>query len=289
MCVSWNREAIAPPLLPNGMKCDFGGTSAAVPIAAGVALLMADYNSSWRSARLLRERLQRAARDLGSTGRDNIYGYGMVDAVCAVLNSSTCTGTELLPGSAADLLNPPTALGCDDNLAPEVPCQWTNGTGTVAIQVYRNGALVAALAPGTSSWTDTNVSFGSTYDYAVRHYDSATGQFSPWSDDDLQVVAKTPPSGLSCGQAFGETAVMCLWSNGELSDTTEIQRKVGSGRSWTFLAKVQPGSSTFTDNGVQDGNQYWYRARHRRGATTTSWSAADSASVSSGGGGPCCD
>ena len=61
----------------------FSGTSAACPQVAGVAALMlsADPELSEDNVRLF---LQLTARDLGATGFDTTYGYGLVDAYAAV-------------------------------------------------------------------------------------------------------------------------------------------------------------------------------------------------------------
>jgi hypothetical protein len=65
------------------------GTSFAAPIVAGVALLTLQANPGL-SASDVRTTLRAAARDLGPTGRDSEFGYGMVDAVCAVQRLTSC-------------------------------------------------------------------------------------------------------------------------------------------------------------------------------------------------------
>jgi hypothetical protein len=56
-----------------------GGTSAACPHVAGTAALVKAAHPSWTSVQI-RKRLQKTADDLGDPGRDNWYGYGLVDA-----------------------------------------------------------------------------------------------------------------------------------------------------------------------------------------------------------------
>jgi subtilisin len=70
------------------------GTSMAVPHVTGVAALIisqgiADVNGDGLKNNIdVRLKLQTTARDLGVPGRDNIYGYGIVDATMAVLGYS---------------------------------------------------------------------------------------------------------------------------------------------------------------------------------------------------------
>lgn len=61
----------------------FNGTSAACPQVAGVAALMLSVRPDLTEAQV-RTTLQNTARDLGSGGFDNSYGYGLVDAYAAV-------------------------------------------------------------------------------------------------------------------------------------------------------------------------------------------------------------
>jgi serine protease len=57
-----------------------GGTSAAAPFVSGVAALLA---SQGLVGEQIVQRILATAQDLGSPGRDPIYGYGLVDAAAA--------------------------------------------------------------------------------------------------------------------------------------------------------------------------------------------------------------
>jgi len=59
------------------------GNSFSGPQVAGIAALIFSERpgmSVWR----MRDILQRTARDLGAPGKDNMFGYGLVDAYAAV-------------------------------------------------------------------------------------------------------------------------------------------------------------------------------------------------------------
>jgi len=76
----------------------FGGTSAAAPQVAGVAALMLSINPNLTETQV-RTLLQQTATDMGSTGFDNTFGYGRVNACAAVqaaqntLNLFSISGT----------------------------------------------------------------------------------------------------------------------------------------------------------------------------------------------------
>ncbi|HET6403937.1 MAG TPA: S8 family serine peptidase [Candidatus Thermoplasmatota archaeon] len=59
------------------------GTSMATPFVSGVAALVKSYNTGL-SASQIRDRLQNTAQDLGASGKDSSYGYGLVRADRAV-------------------------------------------------------------------------------------------------------------------------------------------------------------------------------------------------------------
>ena len=57
----------------------FFGTSAATPHIAGAAALIKSSNPENFTAQTLRSKLIEVTVDLGSRGKDNIYGYGRLD------------------------------------------------------------------------------------------------------------------------------------------------------------------------------------------------------------------
>lgn len=76
-------------------RYDFSGTSAACPQVAGVAALMLSANPNLTEEKV-KEYLRNTARDLGEKGRDDLYGYGLVDAYKAVAQS--LKGTMYITG-----------------------------------------------------------------------------------------------------------------------------------------------------------------------------------------------
>jgi len=92
---------------PNGFNTSsnytqtFGGTSASCSQVAGVAALMLSVNSSL-TAPQVKSKLQSTATDLGTTGFDSYYGYGLVNAYAAVVSaiSKKISGPSLISSSA---------------------------------------------------------------------------------------------------------------------------------------------------------------------------------------------
>ena len=72
-----------PELCPTCLEA-WDGTSMATPHVAGVAALIWSANPDWTNAQI-RQALTATAQDLGAAGRDNLFGYGLVQAKEALL------------------------------------------------------------------------------------------------------------------------------------------------------------------------------------------------------------
>ena len=75
---------------------ELSGTSMATPFVAGVAALLKSYNYSLTNAEI-RRILDETARDLGSLGRDEYFGYGLVNATAAIMAVAKNTSTHPNP------------------------------------------------------------------------------------------------------------------------------------------------------------------------------------------------
>jgi subtilisin family serine protease len=77
----WNKWNSDPNTLDYAEK--FSGTSAATPVAAGVAALVLSVDPNLTNTQV-QYILERSAKDLGAPGRDDYYGWGRVDARAAL-------------------------------------------------------------------------------------------------------------------------------------------------------------------------------------------------------------
>jgi serine protease len=149
----------------------FDGTSMATPHVSGVAALVWSHNTAWTNQQI-RDALAATAEDLGAAGRDDTYGWGLVQARAA-LDYLTGGGTEPPPP-------PPPAEGITLSASGykvkgfnTVDLTWTGAT-TTSVDVYRNGGLLATVS-NTGSYTDhTGTKSKATFTYQVCEAGTST-------------------------------------------------------------------------------------------------------------------
>jgi hypothetical protein len=110
------------------------GTSQAAPHVAGLAALILARNSTLTNDQVANI-IQNTAEDLGSPGRDDLFGYGRINAGAAVAAASTAAQA----GSPRPAATPETADLSAENLASPEPFR----TGAVLVR-FENGVNMAS-------------------------------------------------------------------------------------------------------------------------------------------------
>lgn len=106
------------------------GTSMATPHVSGAAALVRAQNPTWSNQQVV-DRLFATADDRGATGRDDYYGYGIVDAAYAV-------GIPPPPPVQLDV-----SIAGPTRIRPEAICSWeavvSGGTPPYSYNWYNDG------------------------------------------------------------------------------------------------------------------------------------------------------
>ena len=243
----------------------FGGTSAACPVVAGVAALVLSVDPSLTEAEV-KNILYTTAIDMGSSGLDNTYGWGRVNALGAVQaangggggGGNTCTSTVSLPYSE----------GFESGIGA-----WTQATGDDLDWTRRSGGTPS------SNTGPSGAAAGSWYMYVEAsspNYPSKNTIFnSPCFD--LTGVS-SPTFDFSYHMLGGSVGTLDLQASTDGSSWTTVWTRSGTqGSSWNS-ASVDLSSYSGEDE---------FRLRFS-GTTASSWQGdmcIDGLSFTDGGGG----
>jgi len=129
------------------------GTSMASPYVAGVLALYKEAYPNY-SATQLETLLKENAIDLGTVGKDNLYGYGLVQ-------SPTVQGTAEVPVAPATPLNFKTT----DVAINSISLSWDASDNAKSYELKRNGVTI--YSGSNTSFVDSKLTQGTTYTYTV--------------------------------------------------------------------------------------------------------------------------
>jgi hypothetical protein len=152
-----------------GGYANASGTSFASPVVAATAALLLSANSKLNPADVDRF-LTGKSVDLGSSGYDQYYGFGRVNAAAAVQAARPIAVVDTQPPSVS--ITSPTG-GRVSGIVP-VDIESSDNVGVTRVEFYVNGQLVATdeLAPFAFAWDTAGKADGS-YSLRVHAMDAA--------------------------------------------------------------------------------------------------------------------
>lgn len=150
----------------NGYE-SYDGTSMATPHVAGVAALVWGNDTSKTNAQI-RDALQKSALDLGAAGKDNSYGFGLVQAKAAV-DYLTSSGGGGGGGGTVNISLSAKRTTVGKKVYADLA--WSGAT-TASVDIYRNGTLRTTTA-NDGAHRDGPLAAG-TYAYRVCNAGSTT-------------------------------------------------------------------------------------------------------------------
>ncbi len=125
------------------------GTSMSAPFVAGVASLIDSIEPEWSPGQIER-RLLETAKDLGTVGRDEYYGWGRLDAYKAIFKMPDLLEiVKVTPTGVLDPLSGPIVVDYELTGDADIYMNVLNGSDEV---VYSLGPIPAISGAGSLSW-----------------------------------------------------------------------------------------------------------------------------------------
>ncbi|GAB5561006.1 MAG: hypothetical protein SynsKO_26530 [Synoicihabitans sp.] len=239
------------------------GTSMATPFVAGVAALLLSQNPSWPPG-AIEYRMAQTARDLGATGYDQIFGYGLAQADDA---------TEINSNGMWQLFNLSTRSPVDGGAADPIMGFVIAGTGTKRMLIRGIGPSLSGFGVndaledpiltltnnGTGGTVATNNNWGSASNFSeIKNLEY--GQFPiPDNSLDSAILVDLSPgvytaslSKASGAGRIGLTEVYDVTETDEGESDTEVKLANLSSRVWVESgdASAIAGFVTQAGNGV---------------------------------------
>jgi uncharacterized protein YkwD/chitodextrinase len=154
-----------------------------------------------------------------SPGQTTTYRLTATNAV----GSSSATATVTL--SPASDTQPPSVPVLNSAVATsptQVDLNWsasTDNVGVAGYQVFRNGSLLANVAPASTTYSDRAAAAAATYVYSVRAYDGS-GNYSGTSN----AATVTTPAPPACSGPAQNAFTGCYYNNAGLTGTPALVR-----------------------------------------------------------------
>ena len=249
---------------PTGMTEAFDVASVTVPNSGGEAI---EGNYELRAAS-------------GATGTRTATASGDADvgnAHALALRGVTLSTAPTAPGNLAA-----TAISTS-----QINLSWVdNSTDETGFKIERKTgsggtyAQIATVAAGSTTYSNTGLTAGTTYFYRVRAT-NASGDSAYSNEASAATLDALPaaPSGLSA-TAISTSQINLSWTDNATNETGfKIERKTGSGGTYAQIGTTGAGVTTYTDTGLTAGTTYFYRVRATNAAGDSAYSAEASATT----------
>ena len=253
--------------VPGGGYSEKSGTSMASPHVAGTAALVFAANPGWSNDDV-RTQLQNTADDLGSTGRDTKYGYGLVNADEAAWPSAPDTAAPVISNVADTDINDTSAtITWDTDESADSLVDY--GLDSTYGSFVSDGSLVTS-----HSITLTGLNSSTEYHYKVTSEDAALNSASSADFTFTTAAADTIEPVITNVMASNitDTSADITWDTDESADSL-----VYYGVETTYGSSVSDGSMvtihSITLTGLGLSTEYHYKVTSEDAASNSASSA----------------
>lgn len=195
--------------------------------------------------------------------------WKLVGAAGSSSGTGSCT-TPTIPAAASNLN---AVLSSDQK---SIALSWTDNakdeSGYVLQRKVNTGSWVnlQELAAGATTYRDSAISMGSTYQYRVAAFNSAGSsayvQSTSLLVEQKETIPATPTNMLATPMV---SSIVLSWEDNATNETNYLlERRVDNG-SWALFATLNPNSQSYNDTSVATGKRYDYRVSAKNSAGTS--------------------
>jgi len=186
----------------------------------------------------------------------------------------------VLPAASlwAAVPNAPSGLTATALSLTQIKLTWTdNSTDETRFYIERKiGAsgtytYLTYVGANVTTYTNTGLTHNSEYYYRVRAY-NASGYSSYSNEASATTPILNAPSNLSAS-AVSYKQVTLTWTDNSSEETGfEIERKTGAGGTYARITTASANATSYTNTGLTQGTEYFYRVRAVSGSNYSQYS-----------------
>ncbi len=207
----------------------------------------------------------------------NTVGYGAEFPSMTV----TSVSTPLIVGTTPAAPSNATATL---QAGPQILVAWTdnstNETGFVIQRSINGGTFATLVTTGANitSYTDTTVTLGNTYQYRVAAVNGAVSSAYATTNSVTVAFAPTAPSNAAATLQAGPQ-ILVAWTDSSTNETGFVIQRSVNGGAFATLVTTSANITSYTDTTVTPGNTYQYRVAAVNAAGSSAYATTLSVTV----------
>lgn len=161
----------------------------------------------------------------------------------------------------------PAALNLVIASSTRIDLQWddrsNNENGFIIERKTDSGSFtqIGTVNENITTFSNTGLTTGHTYSYRVFAYNFIGSSSSSSNTVSCTTTSVYVPSTLTITSTASNTAEISWNYSGNRNYTTVIERRTGSDSKWSTVAIVPSGTKTYTNSGLTQNTQYYYRVK----------------------------
>ena len=157
----------------------------------------------------------------------------------------------------------------------QIDLSWTDVAGENGYRVYQwqgSGVLIASLPAGSTGYSVSLLSPGTSYWFSVEAFNSAGSRYTPWTSTTTQTASPPARAGDFSTEAVSDEQIDLLWDDVNGEEGYRVYQWQGSG---VLIATLPADSTGYSVSSLSPDTGYWFsvEAFNSAGSSFTHWTA----------------